>query len=132
MWNLSTGEPMQTWRAPRGIFNAVSFAPNGKNLLTGSAYSAEGAVQLWDVATGHALRAFGAKTIAHDVAFSSNGKTLVSAQVITVPAPPPHPFALMYAEESQAGIAVVSDAESAKELLRVGEVPRQPAQQRSK
>ena len=32
-------------------------------------------------------------------------------------------------QEFQAGIAVVSDVESAKELLRVGEVPRQPAKQ---
>ncbi len=57
IWNLSSGEQIQTWRAPRGIFNAVSFSPNGKRLLTGSAYSAEGAVQLWDVATGQELRA---------------------------------------------------------------------------
>jgi hypothetical protein len=63
---------------------------------------------------------------------SPDGKTLVSAQEITVPAPPPHPFALMYAEEFQAGIAVVSDVETAKEVLRVGEVPRQPAQGQSK
>jgi WD40 repeat protein len=131
IWNLSSGEQMQIWRAPKGIFNAVSFSPNGKNLLTGSAYSAEGAVQLWDIATGQELRDFGLKTIAHDIAFSPDGKTLVSAQEITVPAPPP-PFALMYAEEFRAGIAVVSDVESAKELLRVGEVPRQPAKQQSK
>ena len=58
IWNLSSGEQMQTWRAPRGIFNAVSFSPNGKNLLTGSAYSAEGAVQLWDIATGQELSRF--------------------------------------------------------------------------
>jgi WD40 repeat protein len=132
IWNLSSGEQMQAWMAPRGIFNAASFSPNGKNLLTGSAYSAEGAVQLWDVATGQELRVFGLKTITHDVAFAPDGKTLMSAQEITVPAPPPHPFALMYAKEFQAGIAVVSDVETAKELLRVGEVPRPPAQGQSK
>ncbi len=132
IWNLSTGEQVQTWQAPRGIFNAVSFSPNGKNLLTGSAYSAEGAVQLWDSTTGQELRAFGPKTIAHDVAFSPDGKTLVSAQEITVPAPPPPPLALMYATEFPVGIAVVSDVESAKELMRVGEVPRQPAKHRTK
>lgn len=82
-----------------------------------------------DVATGRELRAFGPKTIAHDGAFSPDGKTLVSAQDITVPAPPPHPLALMYADEFQAGIAVISDVESANELLRVGAVPRQPAKQ---
>ncbi len=38
----------------------------------------------------------------------------------------------MYADEFQAGIAVVSDVESAKELLRVGEVPREPAQRPSR
>ena len=132
IWRLSTGEQVRTWRAPRGVFNAVSFSPNGKNLLTGSAYSAEGAVQLWDIATGQELRAFGPKTIAHDVAFSPDGKTLVSAQEITIPAPPPPPLALTYAEEFPVGIAVVSDVESAKELMRVGEVPRQPAKQQSK
>ena len=35
----------------------------------------------------------------------------------------------MYADEFQAGIAVISDVESANELLRVGAVPRQPAKQ---
>jgi WD40 repeat protein len=129
---LSTGEQVQTWRAPRGVFNAVSFSPNGKSLLTGSTYSTEGTVQLWDIATGQELRAFGPKTIAHDVAFSPDGKTLVSAQEITVPAPPPPPLALMYAEEFPVGIAVVLDVESAKELMRVGAVPRQPAKQESK
>lgn len=132
IWNLTNGEQMQSWPAPRGRFNAVSFSPNGKAVLTGSSYSQEGAVQLWDVATGKELREFGPNTITHDVAFSPDGKTLVSAREITVPAPPPPPIYLMYADEFQAGIAVVSDLESAKELLRVGVVPRQPAGQESK
>jgi WD40 repeat protein len=132
VWNLSSGEPIRTWRAPRGIFSAVTFSPDGKNLVTGSVHSAEGAVQLWDIATGQELRALGLKTITHDVAFSPDGKTLVSAQEITVPAPFPPPLALMYAEEFQAGVAVVSDVASAKELMRVGAVPRQPAKQPSK
>jgi WD40 repeat protein len=132
IWNLSSGEQMQTWQAPRGRFNAVSFSPNGKHLLTGSEYSRDGAVQLWDITTGKEIRAFGPKTIVHDVAFSPDRKTLVSAHEITVPAPPPSRFAVMYVEELQAGIAVVSDVESAKELLRVGKVSRQPAQQQSK
>jgi hypothetical protein len=41
-------------------------------------------------------------------------------------------FALMYAEEFRAGIAVVSEVESAKELMRVGETPRPSAEQQSK
>lgn len=56
IWNLSSGDQTRSWRAPRGIFNAVSFSPNGKNTITSSSYSQEGAVQLWDIATGQELR----------------------------------------------------------------------------
>ena len=126
---MGVGRSVSGEVSTKGDERPSGLSPNGKNLLTGSAYSAEGAVQLWDIETGRVLRTFGPKTIAHDVAFSPDGKTLASAQEITVPAPPPPPFALMYADEFQAGIAVVSDVESAKELLRVGAVPRQPAKQ---
>ena len=106
----------------------MTFSPDGKSLLTGSD-SEEGAVQLWDVSTGNELRSFGPKTIVHDVAFSPDGKSLVSANEITVPAPPPHPFDLMNVDELQVGIAIVSNFETGKELLRVGGVQRKSAQQ---
>ncbi len=132
VWNLKNGELTQTWRAPRGIFSAVSFSPDGKTLLTSSARSQEGAVQLWDIVTGREIRSFGLKTISHDVAFSPDGKTLVSAQEIIVPAPPLPPQALMYATEFPVGIAVVYDVGSGKELMRVGEVWTQRETQQPK
>lgn len=129
-WDMASGRQIRSCQGPPGAaYNAVAFSPDGKSLLTGSE-GRNAKVQLWDVATGRELRAFDLKSAANDVAFSPDGARAVSAQVISVTLPPARGFHLMVPADGKAdaGIAVLWDVESGRELSRVGAVRRRPAQ----
>ena len=51
VWDLDTGQEVETLRSHIGYVMAVAYSPDGKLLATGSGNRHEGEVQLWDTAT---------------------------------------------------------------------------------
>jgi RNA polymerase sigma factor (sigma-70 family) len=89
LWDVTTGRELRRIVGPKGqgILGLAS-APDGKALATAPFDEMRGQleesppalVRLWEVATGKALRHFGKnESLGHGVAFSPDGKLLVSA-----------------------------------------------------
>ena len=74
LWDLTTGETIQTFSGHTGAIDGISFSPDGKTLATGSG---DQTVRLWDVTTGEELQVFSGHT-AGEVEFSPDGQSLVS------------------------------------------------------
>ncbi|MBC7948221.1 MAG: WD40 repeat domain-containing protein [Chitinophagaceae bacterium] len=96
LWNSSDGKPLRTLKGPREHVQAVTFSPDDTRLLTGgrdkpnsgeflqnffgdSKMNPGVSMRLWDIATGDILQTFsGHENDANDVAFSADGKWIVS------------------------------------------------------
>jgi WD40 repeat protein len=77
LWEVATGKELRRiektgWRA-----NRLAFSPDG-NTLASTAYGNETVIRLWDVATGKALQPAGPDGVVHAVAFSPDGRLLVT------------------------------------------------------
>jgi WD40 repeat protein len=89
LWVVPSGKLLRRWRAHRGGVIALAFAPGGKALASGGFAGWNGpkqptpdayAAALWDPTTGKNLyRLRGHRVWAGAVAFSADGKTLVTA-----------------------------------------------------
>ena len=87
LWDMDTGELWRAFADSGSINYAVRFSPDGRSLLSGNWSS--GIASLWDVQTGEQLQrfilpatnntAFNSFDALHDVAFSPDGKFIVSA-----------------------------------------------------
>jgi WD40 repeat protein len=77
LWDLATGETVQTFTGHTDELGSVVFSPDGKYLLTGSL---DHVPRLWDLATGQTVQTFSGHTDGGDWAdFSPDGKFMVSA-----------------------------------------------------
>ena len=77
LWNSETGEKVRDFSGvDLGIYR-VTFSPNGQYL---AAASSDGA-RLFEVSSGNLIRQFTGQTILHSVAFSPDGKYLVTSGV---------------------------------------------------
>ncbi len=66
-----------TLKGHTNVVHSVAFSPDGRTLASGAA---DGAIILWDVATGERLRTLqGHADMVLNVAFSPDGRTLASA-----------------------------------------------------
>ncbi|WP_194892865.1 WD40 repeat domain-containing protein [Catenulispora pinisilvae] len=79
LWDAATGRPVSTLigYTPRSL-NSIAFSPDGKTLAAGGE---NGAVQLWELSTGHSVATFTAANhgaLIMSVAFSPDGKTLAA------------------------------------------------------
>src|SRR5262249_42364851 len=79
VWDVATGKELRRWKTPGGWKLALS--PDGKTLV-GFGTAPGGSIVLWNVATGNQVRELpfeGERDFAFDLAFSPDGKQLVSA-----------------------------------------------------
>ena len=76
IWDLTTGQALQTLKGHGGLIWSVACSLDGKRLASGSN---DGTVKLWDLASGsatHTMQGFGYRVSA--VAFSPDGMRLAS------------------------------------------------------
>jgi WD40 repeat protein len=76
-WGKVTSKPRSSFRAQQGMVSWVSFAQDGKSLVTGAS---NGTVKWWDAATGQLLASFkGHKERICAALLTPNGQTLITA-----------------------------------------------------
>jgi len=76
-WHRLTDSALLTLKGHTHILTSVAFSPDGKRLASASA---DGTVQVWDVATGQEMLTLkGHAGTVYSVAFSPDGKRLASA-----------------------------------------------------
>ena len=96
VWDSTTGEPLHVLEGHRGVVKCVAFSPDGKYIVSGngfrtsseytfeSAYSAKArgyeymGMYIWDSASGEVLRQLRTQSDVNCVAFSPDGKYIVS------------------------------------------------------
>lgn len=84
LWDWITGRELSCWDGvgyPGGTggVRAISFAPDGKTLISAEANPTKETFRLWDVKTGKILSRFGRGVHASAVAFSPDNQTIVAA-----------------------------------------------------
>jgi WD40 repeat protein/transcriptional regulator with XRE-family HTH domain len=75
MWDLANGETVRVFEGHAGEVSEVQFSPDGKTLLVGSVEAAH----LWDIASGQLIQVFSGIRGGGSVAFSPDGKYMVTA-----------------------------------------------------
>jgi WD40 repeat protein len=79
LWDLKTLEVIRTFTGHTAFVTGLSFSPDGKQVLSGSA---DKTLRLWDVQTGNTIRNFkGHEGNVFIVAFSPDGKQVLSSSV---------------------------------------------------
>ncbi len=75
LWEVSTGNLLQTLSGHSAGVNAVAFSPDGQTVASGSD---DNSVKLWEVSTGNLLQTLsGHSAGVNAVAFSPDGQTIV-------------------------------------------------------
>lgn len=75
LWDLQTGEPLQTFSGHRGSVNDVVFSPDGNQILSGGE---DDRMLLWDIETGDILQTFTTSSDVTTVAFHRSGDSVMS------------------------------------------------------
>jgi len=78
LWDAATGEPRGQLRGDGNLMRCLAFSPDGKRLAGHSQWSptADGAVRVWDLATGKELLKVRTHSAGHTIAFSPDGRLL--------------------------------------------------------
>jgi WD40 repeat protein len=126
IWDVLSGEELQRCQTTsRGVFNSIAFAPDGRQVLSGSGHMClGGSLELWDGSTGQLVRRFPAPpSSTHSVAWSPDGRWAVSGHSCQRPHRKRH-FELLTPEFDGYGVACVWDVATGREMLSVGTPPR--------
>lgn len=85
LWDMATGRMLRTLSGHKDRVESVAFSPSSKTVASAGGPK-DGTIKLWDAASGRQLRTFPAERIIglHSVAFSRDGKTVVSGQFRSV------------------------------------------------
>jgi WD40 repeat protein len=75
LWDVAKGQLRRRWKGKCPWGNSIAFARDGKTLASGGF---DGAVRLWETATGKEIRKFEGKGTVNAVRFSPNGKALAA------------------------------------------------------
>ena len=76
LWDVVTGQHLQTLTGDSQEFTTVVFGPDGQTLVSGSW---DGTIRLWDVATGEPFQTLGGHThLINSIAFSLDGQIMAS------------------------------------------------------
>jgi WD40 repeat protein len=78
VWDVQSRQRIQQFTIPGGSLFVMALSPNGKSLVTGSEQPQGVHVRLWDVASGQQLREFADPAPVNAVAFSPDGKYILS------------------------------------------------------
>lgn len=87
LWDPETGEEVRRLRGHSGNVNAVAFSPDGRFLASGSGGrhnekgyfdAIDNTIRLWDVETGRELARFEQAATIHGLAFSPDGRHILS------------------------------------------------------
>lgn len=87
LWDVETGEELQRFEGHAEPVVAVTFSPDGTQVLTGSGReeamtppSTDNSARLWDLASGKEIRRFeGHEAFVHTVQFSPDGERVLTA-----------------------------------------------------
>ena len=75
MWNVNSGEVLQTFKGHTNSVIAIAINPDGKTLASGG----KDGIKIWDLNTGALLsELYGHSDWVSSLAFSPDGKTLAS------------------------------------------------------
>ena len=80
LWDVNTGETLQTLTGHTSSVESISFSPDGSMLATGS----WGTVLLWDVNTGETLQTLTGTGLVESISFSPDGSMLATGSWGTV------------------------------------------------
>ncbi|NET27569.1 S-layer homology domain-containing protein [Okeania sp. SIO1I7] len=74
LWNLQTGELLDTLSDHQANVRSVAISPDGRTLASGSG---DGTVKLWDIPTGEMLVSFLHSGVVTAVGFTADGRTVI-------------------------------------------------------
>ncbi|MDY7007671.1 MAG: S-layer homology domain-containing protein [Cyanobacteriota bacterium] len=74
LWNLQTGELLDTLSDHQANVRSVAISPDGRTLASGSG---DGTVKLWDIPTGEMLVSFWHSGVVTAVGFTADGRTVI-------------------------------------------------------
>jgi WD40 repeat protein len=77
LWDVETGKQLRQFEAHQGFVEALAFAPDGKTAATGG--GSDGTIAWWDLETGKELRRSDAGAQLTGLAFSPDGRQLLSS-----------------------------------------------------